>query len=60
MFKFPLLFDRYLLKELLKMKSTVSVHTFQATLLRTYGKWLSETNLENADTILENYFFPVS
>ncbi len=33
---------------------------FHSVVLRTHGKWLSESNLESADKIFNDYFLPVS
>lgn len=51
---------RYMLKNLLNFADLKDNKSFHSKLLRIYGSWLSEINLENADTIFSEYFIPVS
>ncbi|XP_065219100.1 serine-protein kinase ATM [Planococcus citri] len=49
---------RYILQNLLKKDQLEQAKLFHSKLLRIYGSWLSEINLENADNIYNNYFKP--
>lgn len=49
-----------MLENLLKCAEIENNEAFHSKLLRIYGSWLSEINLENADIIFNDYFKPVS